>query len=183
MVERAAAKADGRATLQVSDMRTLPPLGTFDVVTCLDDAVNYLLAPGELTDALGAMGRNLATDGVLVFDTNTLASYRGFFARMSVVQADDRVIVWDGRTPERLPAGGLASARIETLNRAGDGWWERTVHEHAQRHHPEAEVRAAIAAAGLELAGVWGMQLDGSLCQGFSELANSKALYVARRRA
>jgi len=180
MVELAGAKAGGRAVLHVCDMRTMPRLGTFDLVACMDDAVNYLLEDGELAAALRAMRRNLAPDGLIVFDANTLAAYRGFFAHTSVVQAEDRVVVWDGRTPTDLPAGGLAAARIETLTRADGGWWERATHQHAQRHHPEAAVRAAIAEAGLELAAVYGMQLDGSLAEGFTELDNSKALYLAR---
>src|ERR1700760_4480240 len=48
MVERAAAKAGGRVELHVADMRELPRLGAFDLVTVLDDALNYLLDAAEL---------------------------------------------------------------------------------------------------------------------------------------
>ena len=39
-------------------MRELPPLGRFDLVCCLDDAVNYLAGEGELENEL----RMLATE-------------------------------------------------------------------------------------------------------------------------
>src|SRR3954451_21593516 len=42
MVSRAREKVPpGRAQLLVADMRDLPELGAFDLVTCLDDAINY----------------------------------------------------------------------------------------------------------------------------------------------
>src|SRR6185369_2545917 len=37
MLALASAKAGGRAELSVQDMRALPALGTFDLITCLDD--------------------------------------------------------------------------------------------------------------------------------------------------
>src|SRR3954453_9117831 len=51
MVERALRKVAGRARVVVADMRALPRLGQFDLITCLDDAVNYLLDEGELATA------------------------------------------------------------------------------------------------------------------------------------
>src|SRR5215210_3344825 len=42
MAELAAARAAGRARVEVRDMRELPVLCSFDLVSCVDDAVNYL---------------------------------------------------------------------------------------------------------------------------------------------
>jgi hypothetical protein len=57
-------------------MRRLPVLGEFDLITCLDDAINHLLGPDELADAFDCLRANLAPSGLLVFDVNTLAAYR-----------------------------------------------------------------------------------------------------------
>src|SRR4051812_41635818 len=43
MVAAAARKARGGVRLAIHDMGDLPRLGAFDLVTCLDDAFNYLL--------------------------------------------------------------------------------------------------------------------------------------------
>jgi len=51
---------------------------------------------------------------------------------------------------------------------------------HRQRHHPEHEVRAAIDAAGLELAALYGHGPDGVPHQPMSEEDHTKAIYVAR---
>jgi SAM-dependent methyltransferase len=175
-------KAAGRAHVAVHDMRSLPRLGEFDLVCCLDDAVNHLLHQAELRTALTAMRANLAPGGVLVFDANTLMAYRGFFASATVVQSDERVLVWDGRTPADMPAGGAADAELLALERDGD-WWSRTRSRHRQRHYPEVTIRAALAAAGLPWVATHGMYLDGSVTAGFDEIENSKAVYVARASA
>ena len=172
-------KAAGRARVEVHDMRALPRLGEFDLVCCLDDAVNHLMEEADLVAAFRAMRAYLADGGVVVFDTNTLMAYRGFFASGAVVQSDERVLVWDGRTPADMPAGGTADAELRALERDGE-WWSRSRSSHRQRHHPEATVRAALVAAGLGWVATYGMRLDGSVSDGFDEIANSKAVYVAR---
>ena len=87
MIEVARAKVGGRATLAVADMRALPRFGEFDLVWCLDDALNYLLDPGDLVRALTGMRANLAPRGLLVFDLNAIGSYRGFFAELQMGSA------------------------------------------------------------------------------------------------
>jgi SAM-dependent methyltransferase len=183
MAEIATAKADGRARVLVADMRRLPRLGEFDLVACIDDAVNYLLTYDELAATLTGLRRQLAPGGVVVFDTNTLLAYREFYARATVVPDEAQVLVWEGRESPEFAAGGVAHATLTALCRGEDDWWTRTEIEHVQRHYPEREVRAALEAAGLECAAVYGMHLDGSTDEGFDEMANSKAVYIARASA
>jgi SAM-dependent methyltransferase len=183
MLEIAAAKAGGRADLVVADMKELPRLGSFDLVACIDDAVNHLLAHDELVAALAGLRRNLAPGGVVVFDTNTLMAYRSFYSRITVVPEEAQVLVWEGCETPDFEAGGLARASLAALRRGDDGWWTRTEIEVPQRHYGEQEVRDALRAAGLECAGVYGMHLDGSTDVGFDEMANSKAVYIARHGA
>src|SRR5688572_6001885 len=76
MVGIAAAKAGGRARCEVADMRELPVLGAFDLVTCLGDALNHLPDLGAVEQALTGMAANLAPGGLAVLDLNTLAAYR-----------------------------------------------------------------------------------------------------------
>jgi SAM-dependent methyltransferase len=182
MLEVAASKAAGRARLEVCDMRMLPRLGEFDFVCCIDDAVNYLLAYDELVSTLTGLARNLAPGGVVLFDVNSVVTYRTFFGSMSVVIGDERVLVWDGHASESVGAGDLAQATLEALNRRDDGTWWRERSVHHQRHHPHATVQSALRRAGLEAVAVRGMRLDGTMTETFDELVNSKAVYVARAR-
>jgi SAM-dependent methyltransferase len=181
MAALAAAKTGDRARVEVHDMRALPRLGDFDLVLCLDDSVNYLLDRAELTAALRGMRANLVQGGVVVFDANCLSTYRGFFASLSVVPSSDAVVVWRGATDPAVEPEGFASAAVEVLSRGEDGAWTAATRRHLQRHHGERVVREAAAAAGLAIVAVHGMQPDGSFEDGFDELRNSKAVYVARR--
>jgi SAM-dependent methyltransferase len=182
MVERARAKAGGRARVEVHDMRDLPVLGAFDLICCLDDAVNYLTADGELEAALAGMAANLGRGGVLAFDANTLHSLRTAFAELRVLVRDDRVFVWEGQGSRETEAGGLARARIEVLEASGAAW-TRTATTHCERHLPEGRVREAIAAAGLDCVAVHGFTPDGRLWATADDERHSKALYIARASA
>jgi SAM-dependent methyltransferase len=179
MLARAREKADGRARLCEADLRRLPVFGEFDLVCCLDDVVNYLHSDAELAAAAAGLRRNLAPGGVLVFDANTLLAYRSFFASLSVVISPDRVLIWRGATDPGFAVGGLARAAFEALERGSDGAWTARLHAHAQRHHPERAIRAALRAAGFAHVRAYGMQPDGTVAPAVSEERDSKALYVA----
>src|ERR671937_1600785 len=84
-------RARGRARVVVADMRALPALGRFDLVTCLDDALNHVLEPDDVTRTFAGMAANLAPSGRIVFDVTTVATYRG--GRTEFVELGERVIV------------------------------------------------------------------------------------------
>jgi SAM-dependent methyltransferase len=183
MLAIAADRSRGRVQLRELDVRYLPALGAFDLVTLLDDAVNYLHDERELVAAFAGIRRNLAPAGVLVFDANTLATFRQLYSSCLAITDEDTVLLLRGRGSADLPPGGAAEAHLEALVRRPDGWWEerRSVHHH--RHHPEATIRAALGAAGLLCVGAWGQHVDGRLEPVSDDLAHSKTVYIARRAA
>ena len=180
MAELARAKAGPGVRIDVADMRELPDYGSFDLILCIDDAINYLHSQGELERALRGMAANLAPDGILIFDSNTLTTYRTFFAERVVVEAGGRRMIWRGQNGCRVEPGQISESifEVEPLT-AGTG---PTVppEVHRQRHHPEAEVREAVAATGLEVVGQYGCTTDGVPHQPVDEDAHTKAIYVAR---
>ena len=180
MLAVAAATSGERVRLEREDMRRLPVLGAFSLVTCLDDSVNYLLSTAELESALAGIRSNLAPGGVAVFDTNSLSTYRSFFASLGVLPGEDLVLVWRGEAAAGMRPGEEARASVEALVRGDDGSWSAETHTHVQRHHPAPAVRAAATAAGLEVAALHGMTADGAIHQPFDEAAHSKAVYVVR---
>jgi SAM-dependent methyltransferase len=181
MIARARERAAGRATVLVADMRRLPELGRFDLVFALCDAVNYLLTEEELESTFRGVARNLADGGVLVFDANTLASYRAFFSSPSVVSGPDQVLVWEGQAPADFAAGDVAPATVIAFEADGPDCWRRRTFRHYERHHPESTIREALSGAGLECAGLFSHGLDGNPTPGLEESGDSKAIYVARR--
>jgi SAM-dependent methyltransferase len=179
MVALAATKAPA-ADLFVADVRALDPVGSFDLVTCLDDSVNYLTEDGDLDAALGSLAGNLAPDGVLVFDVNTLSTYRTTFARDVSLDGPDVFLVWRGGCSGDEPPGCLAELIIEAFGDTGYGLYERVTSRHLQRHYPRPEVERALARAGLTAAGVFGQLPDGSLDDLADEDLHHKLVYFAQ---
>jgi SAM-dependent methyltransferase len=179
MLAEAAIKAPG-ARLVPADLRRLPALGRFDLVTCVDDSLNYLRDGDELALAFGGMAANLAPHGVLVFDLNTLRAYRSTFACDSVTEADGTVFAWRGESTREAPEGCHAAAVIEIFTPRDDGAYERIPTRHEQRHFPRAEVVELLAAAGLTCVGVQGALDDGELVEPADEEAHLKIVYIAR---
>jgi SAM-dependent methyltransferase len=177
MLDRARPRLGPGVRLQRQDLRALGAVGTFDLVCCIDDGLNYLVGEGELAAALRGMARQLAQDGLVLFDVNTLATYRGFFAQPAVVETDSHVLVWQGRATTAFAGGAVARATLDAFP-LGAGLHVRTVH--LQRHHPAAAVDRALADAGLELVARRGQDLEGRLRSDVDEARDTKVVYLAR---
>jgi len=181
MLEIASAKvAPGAVTLHRRDLRALGSLGEFDVITCLDDVANYLTEPDELTAALSGLAANLRPGGLVVFDANTLATYRDFFVKTAVLEEPRLVMVWRGLADERFGPGDLARATLDVFSEGEQGW-ARTTSRHDERHHPRATVERCIDEAGLRRVAVYGQDPAVNFEIELDELRHTKAIYLATR--
>jgi SAM-dependent methyltransferase len=180
MLEIAAAKVP-QARLLEADMRLLPDVGRFDLVTCVDDALNYVHGEREVVETLRGIRRSLAPDGVVLWDVNTLAMYRSDFASNWAIERDGLFIVWSGRVGAQFCAGERASAVIDVFSADGDGRWRRHRSEHVQRHWPAVVLRRLAAEAGLTVVAVHGQHRGAQLEPALDELVHRKAVFVAWR--
>jgi SAM-dependent methyltransferase len=184
MLEMAAAKYPwmSRDSLRVADVRDLPsynqsgPLapGPFQLILALNDVVNYLTEDGDLERAFEAMKRNLAPQGLICFDANTLGLFAtGFLAGGGMERGD---FSWRGLTEELLE-GGMFSAEL------GGPGVESQVHR--QRHWLPQEVNEALEANGLRTLALLGQSEDAPgaipvLREPLDEQRDYKAIYVCR---
>jgi SAM-dependent methyltransferase len=184
MVARAREKVrihGARAQVLVADMRALPELGAFDLVTCLDEAMNYMHTPDQVRAALEGFARNLRPGGIAIFDSNNLRAYRLWYAGTNAHDGEGTFFCIRGEASADLEPGAIASVWIEVFSERDDGLWERTRSRHVQRHHPRAEVERAIAEAGLELLAVRGLAPGTRLTPEADEEADTKTVYVTRK--
>jgi SAM-dependent methyltransferase len=171
-----------RAEVFVADMRALPELGAFDLVTCLDEAMNYMLSGDQMRAALEGFARNLRPGGIAVFDSNNLRAYRLWYAGTNAHDGEGTFFCIRGdASSSEIEPGALASVWIEVFSEREDGLWERTRSRHVQRHHPRADVERAIAEAGLELVAVRGLAPGPLLTSYGDEEADTKTVYVTRK--
>ncbi len=179
MLAKAALKAPD-VELVRCDLRELPLLGSFDLVTCFDDSLNYLLDSGELGACFRGIAANLAPGGLALFDLNTLRAYRTTFACDTVTERDGTVFAWRGESTPGFSPGQAAAAAIDVFAATGDGRYERTVTRHEQRHFSRGEVERLLGEAGLRCVAVYGALDDGPLVEPADESAQLKVLYIAR---
>lgn len=174
MLAIARSKVDAAAaTLLTADMRELPALGEFNLAWAVNDSMNYLLTPRELESTLRGLAANLAPGGFVLFDLNTLATFRRSFCTEFVGEHNGRQFVWRGQmSAANVEPSSINEAHFEVEGEAGSAC------VHIQRHFTEGEVTAALAEAGLELTRVVG-ELDGSLHDRLDEEVHTKAVYLA----
>ena len=178
MLAHARSKIGARAHCVVADMRSLPFQERFDLVTCIDDSINYLLSEADLVAALRGIVRALAPGGLAVFDANSLAAYRTGFASEAEIDTGGARFRWRGEGDGTLAPGGLAAATIELLVEGGE---PVAIGRHVQRHHPPATIRAACAEAGLELLDVRGAAPEGGLDPRPDEERHQKIAFLTAR--
>ena len=180
MLDVAAAKAAGRVTLHCRDLRALGPIGEFDLITCLDDVANYLTDPEDLTAALAGLAANLRPGGLLVFDANTIATYRGFFRETAAIEEQSLMMVWRGLVDDGFGPGDLARAVLDVFAEE-EGGWSRTTSRHEQRHHPRETVEQCVESAGMSCVAVYGQDPSVNFDPQLDELRHTKAIYLVTR--
>jgi ubiquinone/menaquinone biosynthesis C-methylase UbiE len=178
MVERAVVRLEGSGgTAAVADMRRLPDWGAFDLVTCLDDAVNYLHMEVDLDAAFRSVARVLRPGGFYLFDVNSLTTYRTVFSSTFTVEADEVVFHWHGEASPGVAPRSLCGARLEISSGSST-----SVTRHVQRHWPPQVIRERLERAGLECVAVRGQATGAVLSDDVDESVHTKVVFMARRR-
>ncbi|MET7337575.1 class I SAM-dependent methyltransferase [Nonomuraea sp. NPDC005650] len=163
----------------VGRLETPPPgLTGFDVVACVDVPMTYLTGTEQLRRSLAAARDQLAEDGVLVFDLNTIGYYRRTFGVPAVADRGDRYAAWFAVSP-RIEPDAVVITQFDLFERNGAGW-ERVSMRHVQRHHSERTVREAAEQAGLRVVATHGL-VGTSARERADEDEHDRILYVARK--
>lgn len=173
MLVEARAKFGDAVPLHEASLRELPVFGEFELVWALNDVVNYLLEDEDLERAFAGIRANLAPGGLILFDSNTVTVYRSSFGEADGVQKVGEWR-WASLTQEVVP-GSIVESQI-----SGPGV---ETHIHRERRYSEAQIRAALQTAGLELVVSLGQQeVDGGLAM--SELPDEgrdhKIIHICR---
>lgn len=180
MIDEARRKYPAHAgSFLVADMRDLPDLGQFDLILCLDDAINYLLSAEDLAAAFSGVARLLSPRGVFAFDLNSLLTYRTTFARAMVKERDGVLLAWQGESEPDFDDGEIGTASVAIFAERADGLWERRSMRHVQRHHSPEAVRVALARSGLRCV-VAGQHPGARLEDTFDDERHIKVVYFAQ---
>lgn len=128
------------------DMRQLTLPQPVDLITCTFATLNYLTDDASLARALAAAARHLRPGGLFVADYIPWLDHRAPpSTHHQLVAARGRRSAWRIRLD---PPHGRSETTITFQNPAGG---PGVIERHVQRHYRPSELRAALAAAGLEV--------------------------------
>lgn len=170
--ERRLARAGARANVAVADMRDLPDWGPFDLITCLNDALNYLLHEDELDAAFASVARSLRPGGLYVFDVTSRSSYGNLAADPTILDAQDVELTLQGRPCADARPNVVCTWRTHAPSGA--------VITHTQRHWPLDLIRERLERARLRCITVLGQQ-GRVMHANPDEARHRKLAFVARR--
>jgi SAM-dependent methyltransferase len=176
MAARARAKAPAASVL-VADMRRLPLLGAFDLVTCLDDGLNHLTQPSDVLAALTGMRHNLAPAGLIAFDIALPSAYSE--AADAVIETSEHLVARRGGAARLKRPGDTVELVVDVFSRRGDGAWDRRQMRQRHRHYPVSCIVAALQRAGLRVVTACGQRRGGVLTSALDEECDRKAFFLA----
>jgi SAM-dependent methyltransferase len=186
MLAQAAEKFGERVQLVHADARELEAIfptsdhangENFQLVLLLNEVVNYVTEDGDLERVFAGVRRNLAPEGLVVFDANTLLWFRESFASGKSEEMSARGWDWHGLS-QTVERGAIYEARL-----SGQGV-ESNVHR--QRHWAPKEVEEALRAGGLRPVAAFGQREENRqviLDSRIDEERDSKTIHIAARTA
>lgn len=130
------------------DMREFELYGTVAAVISICDCMNYIMNLEDLTEVFRLVNNYLDPGGIFVFDLNTEYKYRELLGDSTIAEdREDCSFIWDNQydQEEKVNIYDLSLFVKE------EGELYRKYHEtHYQRAYSLEQVKAAIAAAGME---------------------------------
>lgn len=177
MLEIAAEASEnaGREVLYLcQDAAELDLYGTVDGAICCLDSLNHITDYERLCKAISRVALFLEPGRLFVFDVNTRYKHEEVLGNNTFVLEENGIYcVWDN---EYDASSKITSAALDFFTEQPNGSYSRSGETVEERYYTEAELEAAIAAAGLELLAV---------CGEFTDLPPNetaeRAVYITRR--
>lgn len=131
----------------LADMTAYDADGSYDLVTCFYDAVNYLSDLREFNAFARCAFDALNVGGILAFDINTRRKLAEHWGQMTLIAANDsdRFVTYRSWYDERH---GVSPLIITGFERRMDGAWDRFDEEHVETAFAIDDLRSKLESAG-----------------------------------
>lgn len=139
----------------LQDMRSLTFEGSFDIVTCWFDSLNYLVELEDLEKVFGGVHRTLKIDGLFIFDMNTIYGLAVNWQRYPCYVQQDTPEFFEIHRPSYDFEKNIATMRIKGFVKERNGWTQID-EEHKERGYSLEEVRQPLKKIGLKELACWG---------------------------
>lgn len=152
--EKARRSAAGQTVLFLcQDMRSFELYGTVDAVVSTLDSLNHLASPAELARVFSLVCNYLEYGGIFCFDLNTRRKYERVYGQNDyILETDGLYCGWQNDYNNK---SGRAEFALSVFREREDGVYLREDAVQRERYFSDRAVKRALAAAGLELCGVF----------------------------
>ncbi|HWO46738.1 MAG TPA: class I SAM-dependent methyltransferase [Solirubrobacterales bacterium] len=167
--------ADARELESIAPTPDHPDGENFQLVILLNEVVNYLTEDGDLERAFAGIRRNLSTEGLVVFDANTLLWFRESFASGKSEELSERGWDWYGLS-ENVERGATYEMHLSGH--------DVKPYFHRERHWTPEQVETALEAVGLRPCAALGQREENwrvILESSVDEERDSKTIHIAAR--
>jgi ubiquinone/menaquinone biosynthesis C-methylase UbiE len=134
------------------DMRDLTLTREFDLVTCFQDGLNYLLTKEDLAKTFGNIYKAVRMDGLFIFDLNLVEKY-SFSAQgeISFIDKEDFSLVYE---TFYHPEEKIWEIKVTGFIR-DDQHYVKFQELHREKHHNLEEVKDTLGVAGFKVLDVF----------------------------
>lgn len=145
--------ADGEHILFVNqDMRALELGEKIDTCVCTLDSLNHLIDAEDVQKTFDGVARNMNTDGLFMFDVNTVYKHTRVLADNAFVIESDRVFcAWQNFLRENF----IVDISLDFFEARNDVYI-RSSEDFSERAYTDDELRSMLSNAGFEVPGVYG---------------------------
>lgn len=153
MLAIAREKSEGEILYLLQDMREFELYGTVGAVCSVCDSLNYILKEEELVQVFSLVNNYLYPGGVFVFDFNTVYKYRTVIGDATIAEnREDCSFIWENyyHEEEEINEYDLTVFVRREQEKGGEALFRRFSETHFQRGYTLEQMKAALAAAGLE---------------------------------
>ena len=154
MIERARSKAKSfsvSAQFFVGDMRDFLLESPVDLVTCFHDGMNYITEPCDLKRIFENTGRNLSSNGVFIFDLNTLNWIEKSDRHPVVINEEEITIIY---TTDYEPQSLLWIVDLTCFVKEGEKY-QKFSETHCEKGYETQEVLEMLTASGFTILSVY----------------------------
>lgn len=147
MIDCARQKAAGdgvRIEYSVGDMRSFRVTEPVDLVTCFHDGLNYMVDTEDLRRVFSNTFRNLAPDGMFIFDLNALRWIGEVDSRPVVIDEGDITIIY---STEHDTGASLWTVSLTCFIKEGD-LFRKICERHRERGYRPEEVVSLLEETG-----------------------------------
>lgn len=136
------------------DMRYIDMFGTVDITVCALDSLNHLPSIDDVRKVFERVAFFSETDGLFIFDVNTLYKHRSVLANNTFTYETDNVYcVWENTLAQDT---GEVKMELEFFERVESGMYSRSSDSFSERAYSEEELERVLIKSGFEILAKYG---------------------------